>query len=437
MKKAVTKITSIFAVGLILTTTPVFANSFVDVIIVDGKNTKKTSDDTSYRFTGLNGFKLPNGIINKVKVWAKHNTEGRSKITKAAYHVVVPASIRKTLKGDTKLYLVYKQYRPIVTFYDPIAKKNISTKVGNIGKTIKFPTAPSRIGYQFVGWKGVNEKQKLTKATTYKATAVYKALKCKISFDGNGASNPKAMSSVTINGVSEYVLPQNKFKRSGYHFKGWEVLGNVYAPGEKIIIPLDASNITVKAVWANDKVYTIRYNLNGGYFNTDNVISSYTSKTPSFTLPTPVKDGCVFLGWTGTGIKETSRVVTIEKGSTGNREYYAKWKYDPTGRSLGQWQLAAFSGGKNDGFTTGNVPLVPHHSCSIPWSLAQKYGLDEGDKIQISTTGEIFTIDEIPRTSFNGIYYATDYKQIDLCVYSGEVYDDEYNVVAEIYRVTE
>ena len=437
MKKILAKTASLIAVGFILSATPALAKSPVDVIIVDGKNTSSTADDTTYHLKVAKGKRLTESTITKVKAWAKHDTSGRSKITKAAYNPVVPVTIRNRFTSDTRLRLVYKQIKPIVTFYDPIVNKNISTKVGEIGKTIKFPTAPNHIGYQFVGWKGLNENQKLTKATKYKATAVYKKLSCKIVFDGNGASNPDAMSSVTVKNTQEYVLPKNKFKKNGYHFAGWEVMGKTYSAGETVVLPYDATTVTAKAVWEADDVYSITYNLNGGYFNTNNVMTSYTSKTPTFNIPTPVKDGCVFLGWTGTGLKGTTRVVTIEKGSTGSKEYYAKWKYDTTGRSLGQWQLAAFSGGQNNGFTTTNVPLVPHHSCSMPFILANRYGLNVGDKIQISTTGEVFVIDEIPRTSFNSIYYTSDYKQIDLCVYSSEVYNDEYNVVAEIFRVVD
>ena len=43
--------------------------------------------------------------------------------------------------------------------------------------------------------------------------------------------------------------------------------------------------------------YTITYNLNGGAFS-GTAVSSYTSATPTFNLPTPTKTGYTFLGWT-------------------------------------------------------------------------------------------------------------------------------------------
>ena len=435
MRKQILKTASIVAVGIILSATPVFAKTQVNVIVVDGKNTSSTSDDTYYHLKVTKGKKLSNATINRVKIWANHDTNGRGKVTKLAYNPVVPVAIKSKFNSNTRLKLIYKQIKPIVTFYDSISKNTFCTRVGQIGKTVKFPAAPSHLGYQFVGWKGLNEKQKLTKVAKYKVTAMFKKLETSIVFDGNGAQNPNAMSSVTLKNTTQYKLPKNIFKKDGCTFIGWNVLGKIRQAGETITVPTDVSSVIVTAVWQTNDAYTIKYMLDGGYFNTENVITSYMVDTPSFTLPIPEKSGCIFVGWTGADLKQTTRTVTINQGSTGNRSYYAVWKYDPTGRSLGDWQLATFSGGQNTGFTTWNVPLIPHHSCSMSYELAHRYGLTEGDKIQISTTGEIFTIDEIPRTSFNSLYYISDYKEIALCVYPNELYNDKYNVVTEVFRV--
>ena len=39
----------------------------------------------------------------------------------------------------------------------------------------------------------------------------------------------------------------------------------------------------------------------------------------------PTKDGFDFAGWTGTGLTEATKNVTIAKGSTGDRTYTATW----------------------------------------------------------------------------------------------------------------
>ena len=69
--------------------------------------------------------------------------------------------------------------------------------------------------------------------------------------------------------------------------------------------------------------YNITYELNGGTVSGNP--ESYTAATETFTLTNPTKDGCTFAGWTGTDLSEATTTVTIEKGSTGAREYTATW----------------------------------------------------------------------------------------------------------------
>lgn len=54
--------------------------------------------------------------------------------------------------------------------------------------------------------------------------------------------------------------------------------------------------------------------------------TSYNIETPTFSIPTPTKNGYTFLGWTGTDLTSASKSVTIKQGSIGNRTYKANWK---------------------------------------------------------------------------------------------------------------
>lgn len=50
-------------------------------------------------------------------------------------------------------------------------------------------------------------------------------------------------------------------------------------------------------------------------------------ETENITLVNPTRSGYVFTGWSGTGLEgEENMTVTIEKGSTGDREYTAHWR---------------------------------------------------------------------------------------------------------------
>ena len=52
----------------------------------------------------------------------------------------------------------------------------------------------------------------------------------------------------------------------------------------------------------------------------------YTVESETFQLPTPVRTGYIFLGWTGEGITEPQKTMEIPQGSTGDRTYTANWQ---------------------------------------------------------------------------------------------------------------
>jgi len=70
--------------------------------------------------------------------------------------------------------------------------------------------------------------------------------------------------------------------------------------------------------------YTITYDLAGGTVSTANP-TSYNIETAAFTLNNPTREHYLFAGWTGTELASATEVVTVAKGSTGNRSYTATW----------------------------------------------------------------------------------------------------------------
>ena len=73
-----------------------------------------------------------------------------------------------------------------------------------------------------------------------------------------------------------------------------------------------------------ETVYVISYELNGGT-NPAEFPTSYTSKTPTITLPVPQKSGYAFAGWYEKSDFTGVAVTHITKGSAGNKKFYAKW----------------------------------------------------------------------------------------------------------------
>ena len=72
-----------------------------------------------------------------------------------------------------------------------------------------------------------------------------------------------------------------------------------------------------------DKLYTVTMDTAGG----DPIRPiQYTVESEAFQLPTPVRTGYIFLGWTGEGITEPQETIEIPQGSTGDRTYTANWQ---------------------------------------------------------------------------------------------------------------
>ncbi len=179
----------------------------------------------------------------------------------------------------------------------------------------------------------------------------------------NGNENTGGSTSKTYcNNNTDCTLRTNGFEKNGYTFTAWydkNTGGNAYGKTTKL-----TKNITVYAHW---KVidYTIKYNLDGG---TATNPSTYTIETPTFTLSNPTKKGYTFSGWTGSNGSTKQKTVKIEQGSTGNKEYNAK--YDINTYTL-------------------TYDMNGHGTCN-PASVSQKYNQKWGTLCNPSASGYSF-----------------------------------------------
>ena len=191
----------------------------------------------------------------------------------------------------------------------------------------ELPT-PTRNGYEFVGWTGEGITTPQTEVIiptgstgnrTY--TANWEIITYTISvYKGDGSVAQPI--SYTVETPDFALQPPT---RTGYEFLGWQRLDG-YAPGEKQM------NVTIPKGTTGDRTYTgcwqaiaytITLDTSGG--NALDAIS-YTVESDPITLPTPVRTGYTFLGWTGEGITTPQTQVIIPTGSTGNKAYTANWK---------------------------------------------------------------------------------------------------------------
>ena len=191
----------------------------------------------------------------------------------------------------------------------------------------ELPT-PTRHGYEFVGWTGEGITTPQTSVIIPKGstgnrtyTANWEIITYNI-FLYKGDGSEAETIHYTVETPDFALQPPT---RTGYEFLGWQRLDG-YAPGEKQM------NVTIPKGTTGDRTYTgcwqaIEYTItldtSGG--NALDAISYAVTSSP-ITLPTPVRTGYTFLGWTGEGITTPQTSVKIPKGSTGDKAYTANWQ---------------------------------------------------------------------------------------------------------------
>lgn len=209
--------------------------------------------------------------------------------------------------------------------------------------TLKLSTAtPTRTGYTFNGWNTNNSGT----GTNYAAGANYTAnanvtlyakwtaVNYTIGYTLNGGSVSTNPTSYTI---ATNTITLNNPTKDGYTFKGWTG-SNGNTPQTSVQIAKGSTgNKTYTANWEK-LTYTITYDYAGGSgFN----VESYDVETATFQLAAPQRAGYTFLGWTGSNGTTPQTIVTIAKGSTGDKNYTANWEINPSTQvqyldSLGQ-----------------------------------------------------------------------------------------------------
>ncbi len=187
---------------------------------------------------------------------------------------------------------------------------------------------PTKDYYTFVGWTGSNgntpeDSVTITKGSignkTYNAN--YVATDYIVTYNLNGGIEGEDT-------IHSYNVETNAFdlvapSKVGYTFGGWydnsELNGDTYESMEQG----SYGNREFYAKW-NIITYTVTYNLNGGIHG-ENVINNYTIESETFDLVSPSKVGYTFGGWYDNSGLNGDTYESIEQGSHGNREFYAKW----------------------------------------------------------------------------------------------------------------
>ncbi len=201
--------------------------------------------------------------------------------------------------------------------------------------------APSRAGFDFLGWIGSNGDEPQTEVIVAKGTTGDLEFEARWTASTNvsyKARHYQKQSDGTYRLVytdsytdgttgSTKTPPIKDYTSQGYEL---EQRPDYYDQTEGSLKPLviQADGSAVRDYYYSPIVYTLTYTYPAGIDEPQNP-ATYTCLTETFTLNNPSKQGYVFYGWTGTGIAEKTQTVRIPKGSVGNREYVADIVPDP------------------------------------------------------------------------------------------------------------
>lgn len=238
-----------------------------------------------------------------------------------------PKTEKVTISGDgqTTVKYYYKRKVHTVTFDAnsgtfAAEKGGDDSKIvvtGRYGANITVPKAPTRTGYQFLGWDEDVEMTIPDKDLTYKAQ--WLKMEYTLQFKtGEGTS----VSPIKGNYGDKISVPKDP-TRTGYIFKYWSENGKKV---DKLPTTMPAESHIYTAIWEQE-TYQITYDLNGGSMKSgEKNPTTYNVDTTVFKLKNPVRAGYTFTGWSGTEITEVSDNVSVKQGSTDNRTYKANWR---------------------------------------------------------------------------------------------------------------
>ena len=152
-----------------------------------------------------------------------------------------------------------------------------------------------------------------------------------------------------------YSLVMNSTSVTNYAdmFKGCSISGFTIVNYETGCKAVAESMVNTKN--ANDKVflyenYLISYNLNNGSWDMEKGKDRYSILDEEYKLPTPVRKGYEFIGWTGSNGNTPQKEIAIPKYSTGDRAYSANWS--PNTYTIGY----ALNGGTVENAPTSYTP---------------------------------------------------------------------------------
>lgn len=244
--------------------------------------------------------------------------------------------------ADITLYAVWKAETYTVTYNanGGSGAPSAQTKTHGVNLTLSG-TKPTRSNYDFLGWSTSSSATTASYSsggtfTVNANTTLYAVWKIKsytITYNANGGSG--APSAQSKNHGASVTLSTAKPARTGYDFSGWSANSSAasasYSAGSVYSANAD---ITLYAVWT-PKVYTIRYNANGGS-GAPAAQSKTHGRSINLSSQTFMKRGSRFLGWSTSSTASSAMYGPgAAYSAEGDATLYAVYSYTGYDFSIG------------------------------------------------------------------------------------------------------
>ncbi|MDR0700012.1 MAG: InlB B-repeat-containing protein [Tannerella sp.] len=275
-------------------------------------------------FTGWFNFYLDDLFLYEEDTYVPYEANGDSYLFFGKSQNTASADIEVEYVKiiDDGAYAPGEEYDIVVTYNLNGGEGDTESNYNTANEAVTLPV-PTRTGYTFLGWydnsaftgEAVTEIPKET-TDDKEFWAKWEAIAYTVTYNLNGGTGDETGTYTIESNTLTLPVPA----RTGYTFRGW--YDNSAFTGEAVT-EIPAGSTGNKEFWAKWEAiaYAITYNLNGG---TGDETGTYTIET-AVTLPVPAKDDYDFAGWYENEELSGTPVTEIPVGSTGNKEFWAKW----------------------------------------------------------------------------------------------------------------
>lgn len=208
----------------------------------------------------------------------------------------------------------------------------------NFNAAITPPTAPTKTGYTFKGWKLGMDADDSTAATSLGKLetegdrtyyAVFEINKYNVSYTLNGAAYGEG---ATFDYGSTHNYAAAPTAPTGYEFDGWYFPDDATAHTASETYTVPGNDIVITGSYVA-KQYNVKFDANKGKFGTETFVNVPTYFDANITTPenNPTKSGYQFAGWSLTDTNDVATVITdFGTLTTEGKTYYAVWTASTT-----------------------------------------------------------------------------------------------------------